>query len=156
MRQIAVLAAILGLLAAGCATDMGPKETAGTVVGGAGGAIIGSQIGGGSGRILGAAVGTLAGVLIGQEIGRSLDRQDRMEMQRTAQYALENNPTNRSSSWRNPDTGHYGDVTPVKTYRSREGRYCREYTQTVSIGGEPQEAYGRACRQPDGSWKIVK
>lgn len=30
---------------------------------------------------------------------------------------------------------------------------CREYETTVSIGGKPQKAYGRACRQPDGTWK---
>lgn len=30
---------------------------------------------------------------------------------------------------------------------------CREYQTTVNIGGKPQKAYGRACRQPDGTWK---
>lgn len=33
--------------------------------------------------------------------------------------------------------------------------YCREYTQTFSIGGERETGYGTACLQPDGSWKIV-
>ena len=156
MKPFAVFAMIIALVASGCATSMGPKETAGTVVGGAGGALIGSQVGGGSGRLVGVAIGTLAGALIGGEIGRSLDAADRAEMQRTAQYALENNRTNEQSTWRNPDSGHSGDITPVRTYKSSEGSYCREYTQTVYIGGEPQAAYGRACRQPDGSWKIVR
>jgi hypothetical protein len=31
---------------------------------------------------------------------------------------------------------------------------CREYTQTVNIGGEEQKAYGRVCPQPDGSWRF--
>ena len=31
---------------------------------------------------------------------------------------------------------------------------CREYQTTITIGGKPQKAYGRACRQPDGTWKI--
>jgi hypothetical protein len=30
---------------------------------------------------------------------------------------------------------------------------CREYQTTIMIGGKPQKAYGRACRQPDGTWK---
>lgn len=30
---------------------------------------------------------------------------------------------------------------------------CREYQTTITIGGKPQKAYGRACRQPDGTWK---
>lgn len=32
---------------------------------------------------------------------------------------------------------------------------CREYTNTVMIDGQPVSAYGRACLQPDGSWRLV-
>ena len=32
---------------------------------------------------------------------------------------------------------------------------CREYQTTIIIGGKPEKAYGRACRQPDGTWKQV-
>lgn len=32
--------------------------------------------------------------------------------------------------------------------------YCREYTQTFTVGGETQKGYGTACLQPDGSWEI--
>lgn len=156
MKKGLFLLLILAVTSYGCATPMGPKETGGTVIGGVGGAIIGSQVGGGTGRLVGVAVGTLAGALIGQEVGRSLDQADRQMMERTAQQSLEYNETNRPSSWRNPDSGHSGTITPTRTYREPEGRYCREYTQTVMIGGEEQNAYGKACRQPDGSWKIVK
>lgn len=31
---------------------------------------------------------------------------------------------------------------------------CREYTQTVTIAGKEQQAYGRVCPQPDGSWRF--
>ena len=33
--------------------------------------------------------------------------------------------------------------------------YCREFTKVVTVGGQPQPAYGKACYQPDGSWQIV-
>jgi hypothetical protein len=33
--------------------------------------------------------------------------------------------------------------------------YCREYQQTVIIGGVQQQAYGVSCQQADGSWKLV-
>jgi len=56
---------------------------------------------------------------------------------------------------RNPDTGYSGSFTPTRTYRVADGRYCCEYVQTVMIGGEEHQAYGTACRQPDGAWKIV-
>jgi hypothetical protein len=32
--------------------------------------------------------------------------------------------------------------------------YCREYTQTFTIGNSTQKGYGTACLQPDGSWEI--
>ncbi len=31
---------------------------------------------------------------------------------------------------------------------------CREYTQTIRIGDEEHQAFGRACLQPDGSWRL--
>lgn len=34
-------------------------------------------------------------------------------------------------------------------------RYCREYTEQVRISGKIGEAYGTACLQEDGDWKIV-
>ena len=33
--------------------------------------------------------------------------------------------------------------------------HCREYSSTNVIDGTPQQAYGTACLQPDGSWRIV-
>jgi len=156
MREAIVLSTLFCLVLAGCSPGMGPKETGGTLVGAGTGALIGSQIGGGSGQLVAVAIGTLAGALVGQEVGRSLDRADRLAMERNAQYALEYTRTNQATGWRNPDTGNYGSVTPVETYQTSSGQYCREYIQTVVIGGRQQQAYGTACRQPDGSWKIVR
>lgn len=45
-------------------------------------------------------------------------------------------------------------VVPVQALVQRAA-YCREYTQSVVIGGMHQIAYGTACRQPDGSWRAV-
>lgn len=33
--------------------------------------------------------------------------------------------------------------------------YCREFTRPVNVGGQLEDAYGTACLQPDGSWRIV-
>ena len=94
-------------------------------------------------------------MLIGSEIGKSLDRADRLYAERTAQSALERAPVGQSTAWSNPDSGHSGTVTPTRTYQTAQGQNCREYQQTVTIGGRTESAYGRACRQADGSWKIV-
>ena len=48
-----------------------------------------------------------------------------------------------------------GSVTTVRDGVSTAGRYCREFQQAVTIGGKSQQAYGTACRQPDGSWEVV-
>jgi surface antigen len=156
MKRILTLILLTVFMTAGCAPQMGSKETGGTIIGAGTGALIGSQIGRGKGQLVAVAIGTLAGALIGGEVGRSLDRADQIAMQRNAQVALETNRTNQGSTWVNPDTGHSGTLTPVQTYQNPEGQYCREYVQTVNVGGQSQQAYGTACRQPDGSWMIVR
>ena len=89
-------------------------------------------------------------------IGQQLDRNDRQAMQTTSQNALERNPVGQRSTWNNPDSGHRGTVTPTRTYQTAAGQPCREYQQTVTIDGRTEKAYGQACRQADGSWRIVK
>jgi len=156
MKKLLAVALLLLLVVSGCAPTTGPKESTGTLLGAGTGALLGAQVGSGKGTLVAVAIGTLAGALMGQEIGRSLDRADQIAMQQNAQYALEYTPTNSSTPWRNPDSGNSGQITPVETYQTAQGQYCREYRQTVWIGGEQQQAYGTACRQPDGSWKIIK
>lgn len=53
------------------------------------------------------------------------------------------------------DSGRSGSVTAVRDGETPDGRQCREFQQTVTIGGKRQEAYGTACMQPDGSWEVV-
>lgn len=48
-----------------------------------------------------------------------------------------------------------GMVVATREGTSTSGRYCREFQRRVSIGGKTEEAYGTACRQPDGSWEVV-
>lgn len=149
-----VVAAALAVSVAGC-EGVGQKQAGGAVVGGAAGGLLGSQIGSGSGRAAATAAGALLGLLAGSEAGKSLDRVDQMHAAQTTQTALEANRSGITSTWANPDTGHSGTVTPVRTYETPQGQNCREFQQTVTIGGKSESAYGTACRQADGSWKIV-
>ena len=145
----------LALALAGCTEKMGNKEAVGLLLGAAGGGLAGSQVGKGRGKLVATGVGTFLGAMLGSEIGKSLDRADRLAMQRTTQQSLEKTPVGKTSTWKNPDSGNYGSVTPKKTYERGDGTYCREFTQTITIGGRTEEAYGTACRQPDGTWKLV-
>jgi surface antigen len=138
-----------------CAQNQGQKQTGGTLIGAGLGALAGSQIGGGRGQLAAVAIGALAGAFLGGEVGKSLDRADELAMERTSQQALESNRTGQASGWKNPDSGHSGTVTPTETYQTASGNHCREYQQTVTIGGKTERAHGRACREPDGTWKIV-
>jgi surface antigen len=128
----------------------GPKQQIGTVGGAVAGGLLGSMVGGGTGRLWATGAGVLIGALAGNNIGRSLDRADQQYLQNASYRSFESGAPVR---WKNPDSGNYGTVTPTRSYRSPEG-YCREYTQTVYIGGRAQRGQGTACRQPDGSWQI--
>ena len=132
------------------------KADMGTILGGVGGAVIGSSFGKGNGRVVGTAIGTLLGAGLGRSIGQSMDDVDMMKYEQTSQSAMERNKVGQSSTWRNPDSGNYGTVTPTRTYDSASGDYCREYNQTITVGGKTEKAYGTACRQPDGSWKVTQ
>lgn len=139
----------------GC-TDMGEHETAGTIFGAGAGALIGSQMGHGDGRVMAVAMGSLLGALLGGEIGRSMDQADQMAAQAAYERA-QTAPIGQPITWDNPDNGHYGAVTPVREgTHNQTGEYCREFQQSVTIGGRPENAYGVACRQPDGAWRIVQ
>ena len=150
---IALAATIL--LAACAPGSSGPKQNIGTGAGAIAGGILGSQIGSGKGRLAAIAAGALLGGIFGGEIGRSLDEADRLRAQRTAKQSLEYEPTGTTSSWVNPDSGNSGTFTPSRTIQSAQGSPCREYQTTVTIGGRTETAFGRACREADGSWTIV-
>ena len=129
-------------------------ETAGTktAIGGLGGAAAGGLLGaalGGSGT--GIAAGTILGGLVGGAIGNRMDAADQQKANVAATQALESIPSGQSVVWRNPDSGNTGAVTPVRTYQTATGQYCREFTQTINIGGEKHQSYGTACRQADGT-----
>ncbi|MGE3541240.1 MAG: RT0821/Lpp0805 family surface protein [Candidatus Tectimicrobiota bacterium] len=136
-----------------CAAPPGPKSTVGGLGGAAAGGLLGATLGGGA---VGTAAGVILGGLLGGAIGDRLDAADQRHVQHAAYRAFENEPVGTVTPWRNPDTGHYGTITPTNTYRTAEGIYCREYQQTIHVGGERQQGYGTACRQPDGRWQIVE
>lgn len=147
-------AAVLILTGCEAARQGNEKEVIGTGAGAVIGGLLGSQVGGGSGRLWATGAGVLIGALAGSEIGRSLDRADRayaMQASRQAQSA----PIGETISWSNPESGHSGSVTPVREGSTQGGDYCREFYQTVTIGGRQEDAYGTACQNPDGTWRIV-
>ncbi len=136
-----------------------PTSTEGVIGGLAGAAIggfLGSKVGSGSGRTFATIGGVLAGGLLGNQAATRLTCQDQQEVYSTTQSTLEDYPSGRSATWNNPDSGHWGTVTPTKTYVDGRGQNCREFEQTIYIDGRPEKGVGEACRQPDGSWRIIE
>ena len=163
-----MIAAVLGAtLLAGCAApgyhadgstggfgSYGQKQTAGAVLGGVAGGLAGSRFGGGTGKLAMVGLGTLLGAYLGSELGQSLDRADEGYAQRAATQAYAA-PIGSTIQWNNPESGNRGTITPIRDGRDNSGNYCREYQQTVYVGGKAERANGTACQQPDGTWRIV-
>jgi len=155
MKILAVFCTLIILCSAivACAPGSRGGETIGTLTGILVGAIIGHQVGGDStARALGAGVGLVVGGLVGSELGRMYDTLNKEEQRVHSSIITESIQTSKigeGHQWYNPQTGNSGRVVVTK-----QEEYCREYQQTIVIGGKEQQAYGTACRQPDGTWKI--
>ena len=156
MRSKLIFSLIAATLALGACEGAGEKQTGGTLLGAVGGALLGAQVGDGKGQLAAVAAGTLLGAVIGGEVGKTMDEVDQLRAQQAVEQAHAA-PINETIAWNNPETGNAGTVTPVrKGSHPTTGAYCREYQTTVTIGGNTEEAYGTACQQPDGSWKILE
>jgi surface antigen len=153
--KVLVPVALLVFLLVACSSST-PQPGTKTVIGAAGGGAAGGLIAAAAGASPAAIAGSvILGGLVGGAIGDRLDAADRREAQTAAHQALETTPTGTSVGWQNPDSGHSGTYTPTRTYQTESGQYCREYEQAIYIQGEEHKAYGTACRQEDGTWKIV-
>jgi surface antigen len=143
----------------GCSRD----RTAATIIGGILGGIIGNNIGRGRDRGPATVAGIIFGGIAGNAISRSACRDrhaDAYYYNRAYYDAFEEPYYGRRYDWRNPYSGNYGYVTPIRDYDDGyrygyRGGECREFSQTVWIGRHRTQAYGTACRARDGSWRIV-
>ena len=154
-RMVAA-AALIALFAAGCeSSEYGTKQTIGGLIGAAGGGLLGAQFGSGTGQLIATGAGVLIGGLIGSEVGRSMDDVDRMQADEAVNQA-HGAAIGERIVWNNPDSGNSGTVTAVRDGSTTSGLYCREFQQTITVSGQTETAYGTACQEPDGTWKIVE
>ena len=85
---------------------------------------------------------------------RQLNAADEAVLALTAQTALEGNPPNEPLPWRGQSGS--GSVIPGDYYETPDGQYCRAFDETVTVGGETRRSHGNACREPDGTWRMVR
>lgn len=165
MKKIFAMAILASFLTAACANSDGSygaagtssplnKQNVGTVGGAVLGGLAGAQFGGGSGRLWTTGAGALLGALAGSSIGASLDRADQNYMNQAYNKSLAA-PVGQNIVWSNPDSGNSGSYNTIRTGRASNGGMCREYQQTITVGGKTQQGVGTACQNADGSWQIV-
>jgi len=143
------------LLALGLTGCMSSDEVGGALIGGTAGAVIGNQFGKGDGNKAAIALGAIIGASVGQQWGASLDESSRDRVTQATTDALR---TDSEITWENP--GNASGPASGRTVITRRGTNaggatCREYRNEVMIGDQVQQAYGTACRDANGDWKIV-
>jgi surface antigen len=143
MRKAIVTAG--ALLLAACGTDArAPSPGANS------GIVEGSQVGAGTGE---ASVGAIEGGLLGADIGLSLSEDERQAARQAEYEALEYGRAGQPTTW-STRSGTRGEISVGATYEVNR-LDCREYSHTVYIDGRPRVARGTACRQPEGTWRII-
>ena len=159
--RVTAIAAVAALSLGACQTGnnsgggiggMNTSETVGTLGGAVAGGLLGSRFGGGAGKLATTAIGTLVGAYAGQQLARHFSPADQNRASDAEERAVANNQT---ITWNNPQSGNSGTIQPVRTYQGTDGQTCRDYNHTVVIDGRTEVARGTACRQADGSWKLV-
>lgn len=75
-------------------------------------------------------------------------------LQRVTNQALETRLSGDSLDWYDTETGRRGVITPVRTFKTAQGRFCREFTDQRLLEGGAQEQRGIACREPQGGWQV--
>lgn len=138
-----------------CRQDRRNDQAAGAIVGGIIGGVIGNQVFRGE-RGLGTVAGVILGGVAGSQLARSGDDCDQYYASYAYYDAFENARPNQRVSWRNERSGNYGYIRPAAYHRDRRGNQCRNYEQEIYVNGRRQIAEGVACRNRDGTWRIVQ
>ena len=151
------VALVVPLTLTGCADDPNRQgeavgEVAGTIVG----ILAGSRVGQGQGKLVAVAAGAIIGMYAGRALGHKFDLADQ-QMAENAQREAMDKPIKETVTWNNPDSGNSGTITPVRDgTNEKTGESCREFETTVTVDGQLERATGTACKQADGSWRIVQ
>ena len=131
------------------------SDPAGVIAGAIIGGLLGNAFGQGSGRTGATVAGLVVGGAAGAALTSNMNCQDRSYAYRTYHTAFSEGRPNRSYEWRNPASDNRGVFRVGQYYDDPYGFRCATFSQTIYVRGRPQEAQGRACRQPDGTWTIV-
>lgn len=100
-------------------------------------------------------------LVVGITIGGWFERQslqaefaiNQQQLEQAIDKALETHLSGESLQWGGAKAARVGSITPVRTYKSDQGQYCREFIQRQSEAGQINEQRGVACRGEQG-WQL--
>lgn len=150
-------AAVVAISLGGCASG-GPHDRDDMLaLGAVGGAIIGGALGyqllgSGSGQLIGVAIGAAGGAYGGYALADRLTRMDKRAINDSTYAVLTDQPAGEPVAWDNPESGNSGEVVPLRTFLTADGRLCRDYKTVVVVDGETVETTQTACRNGKGVW----
>jgi len=103
-----------------------------------------------------AEAGLAAPVTIAVNTVSELQVADKSFAAKSRQSALENSVSGKSVVWKNPASGARGSVTPLKTWKTKQGAYCRSFREWIRpASGKSIRRRGIACRSSNAVWKAA-
>ncbi|MPY73677.1 MAG: hypothetical protein GEU87_05405 [Alphaproteobacteria bacterium] len=156
MKKILCLA-IIAYLVSGCAlTDRKNKLAVATVAGGLAGAMIGwSVFGPGTEGIFGALA--IGGVSAGTAylITDEMLWREKESLHRATYQSLQDGKEGQPTNWSSQDSAARASITPMRTFRDKQGRLCRDFVVVFDIGETRESVMRTACQGVDGAWQTV-
>ena len=131
------LCLLVAVCLAGCQST-GPKTQTGI----AAGAVLGAVIGAAAGDSKGALLGGVIGAALGGVVGSILDEEDRRRRSEALARAMHGQ---RPTTWRNPDSGASGSISPGTFFRDAQGRTCSEVQFFDRKAGKTQQGKSVHC-----------
>ena len=88
-----------------------------------------------------------------RNVHAGLDPQTHREINAAMHVALETHLSGRGRQWSSPKSNYSGRLTPVRTWRSRSGHFCRAFVEIVRLpSGLERNGRASACRNDAGHW----
>lgn len=99
----------------------------------------------------GTALGALMAALGDDGKGSTLNRREVV----CFSQSFEHIPDRSIVAWFDAATAVHYSLMPIRTLRTSDGQFCREYTAKATLNGHAADVYGTACRRPDGRWALI-
>jgi len=88
-----------------------------------------------------------------RDIHAGMDPETHREIEAALQVALETHLSGRSRPWSSARSNYSGRLTPIRTWRSRSGHFCRAFVEIVRLPtGVERNSRPSACRNEKGIW----